>query len=295
MRILKYLAITSLMLGGCSTDEQPSQPHTVDMTVTAMMPSSGRAYADAGYATRLQYAVYVKGTDTPLAICSNGSQTNATTGVATLSGGSTTIGLSLVVGSEYDIVFWADTPDNSFYTFDAASHSVTVSYAGAIANDDTRDAFAGHLEVVPAKNVNLSVSLVRPLAQINFATTDATDATAAGLDFSTAKSKLTVAKLGGNVLDLITGNITSKDFDGTATFGAASLPDETLVGHSDKRYIGMAYVLTDRATADVTYQINSLSAQTYSEVAIAPNSRTNFTGPLLTTRSEIAVSVSADM
>ncbi|MDE5874765.1 MAG: hypothetical protein K2H15_03885, partial [Muribaculaceae bacterium] len=67
-----------------------------------------RAFGEGTTATRLRYAVYHTGEQTPII-----------TDGATFENLQATVSLNLVNGKSYDFIFWADDPGSNYYDFDA--------------------------------------------------------------------------------------------------------------------------------------------------------------------------------
>lgn len=80
------------------------------------------------------------------------------------------IQLSIDMAKQYKAVFWAQSSSTSAYdTSDL--RRVKVNYAGALNNDELRDAFCGATDVFSLQSASLPhVVLHRPLAQINVGT-----------------------------------------------------------------------------------------------------------------------------
>lgn len=104
----------------------------MSFTVSVPQHMASRSFSDGTSATRLQYFVYDED--------ASSANITALNGTATFEELKTTVNLSLVSGKSYSIVFWADAPTGSPYTYDADSKEVSVSYGGA-AQDENRDAF----------------------------------------------------------------------------------------------------------------------------------------------------------
>lgn len=83
------------------------------------------------------------------------------------------ITLRLMRGKEYSIAFWAQSSQTDAYNT-SNLEKVTVSYAGAVNNDELRDAFCKVENfTLGADGSSREVILTRPFAQINVATTGA--------------------------------------------------------------------------------------------------------------------------
>ena len=137
------------------------------VTFTAELPadvSTSRAFGEGTTAKTLTYAVYEAGKDQPLVVSEDEVTFNSEL--------KATVSLRLANGKSYDLVFWADA-ENSIYSFDAATKTITADYSQAISNQESYDAF-----YAPVKNFDVNgasqepVQLYRPFAQLNIGTDD---------------------------------------------------------------------------------------------------------------------------
>ena len=136
------MALAALLLGtSCSNDElnEPTKGQPTVATFSVQLPTGisvrkvaangpRKVFADGTQATKLKYLVYETGTKTPIIKDST-----------TMSGNAATVTLQLTTGNKYDIVFWAAN-SKAPYTL-ADDGSVSVSYEGIKANDESLDAF----------------------------------------------------------------------------------------------------------------------------------------------------------
>lgn len=298
-----YFALASAaMLSSCSSelDAPMSGEGQSLVTFTAQLPTGlGRAestysYGNGANATRLRYAVYEENSDTPLYV--HGNETDAY-GTATFQNLTAKIQLHLAQGKKYQLVFWADAPQSP-YTFDVDTKTVTVDYADVKVNDDTLDAFYGtSILEVNSSTTGGSITLQRPFAQLNIATTDYAAAAAAG--FEVTDAQVTVTDI-ANVLDLTNGACSATEgFDGTVAFAANGLASGSYtvaVEGKTMTYLSMNYVLVgnDNATTDVTLTVsdaNHSETSEYTAVPVKANYRTNLYGSLLTNAVDYTVTL----
>lgn len=283
LKTLVAIGAMPLLLASCSDEASPIFEGGKNfVTITAQLPDGAetRAFADGTKAQRLHYAVYEKGSKTPLPVF-EGGDTEATTTINL----STTVKLQLASGRTYDVVFFADAATGSPYTFNADGQTVDVSYAtGATpANDESRDAFYKVEEITVTGNTQTTVTLTRPFAQLNVGTDDIAAATAAGFTPSKTEVKATV----GNKLNLADGTIEGET---EQTFELAAIPQgETFPVAGAYDYLSMNYMLVPAAktVGDVKLTVvDATGAQTidrtYTNVPFQRNYRTNIYGSLLT-------------
>jgi hypothetical protein len=93
--------------------------------------------------------------------------------------------ISLVKSYSYDIVFWAQKAESTYYTIDWENATITADYKVA-ANDVTRDAFyhvAKGYNYLTANEEDARIQLTRPFAQINLGASDYAALMAAGKEY----------------------------------------------------------------------------------------------------------------
>ena len=291
--LFSTVAMSALMLMATScADDQTSDLKAgaeSTVTITAQLPGDmgTRAFADGKKATELHYAVYEKGTTTPLKVCKKADGSKGQEGTATMTDLKTTISLQLTTGKEYDFVFWADAPGDNVYTFNSENQTVTVNYANAENNTDNLDAFFGQKKALKVSgNMSISQELRRPFAQINIGTDDFDAAAAAG--YTVSESTIGVATY--NTLNLLSGEVSDPV---TATFVKKPIPTEDSkfsVNSKDYKYLSMSYVLVpkDKETVDIAFDY-TLTNRTFTNVPVQRNYRTNIYGSLLTNTADFNV------
>lgn len=292
--LFSTVAMSALMLMATScADDQTSDLKAgaeSTVTITAQLPGDmgTRAFADGKKATELHYAVYEKGTTTPLEVCKKADGTKGQPeGTATMTGLQTTISLQLTTGKEYDFVFWADAPGDNVYKFNSENQTVTVNYANAENNTDNLDAFFGQKKALKVSgNMSISQKLRRPFAQINIGTDDFDAAAAAG--YTVSESTIGVATY--KTLNLLSEEVSDPV---TATFVKKPIPTEDSkfsVNSKDYKYLSMSYVLVpkDKETVDIAFDY-TLTNRTFTNVPVQRNYRTNIFGSLLTNTADFNV------
>lgn len=276
----------------------------VDVTLDLLAPQIGtKSYGDGTTAKTVYVHVYqqdAKGGLTYIQPAAEGASLKTPSQSLTLNGLNATYSTRLVTGQTYTFVFWAQA-DNAPYTYDAGKKTITVDYANAAGNDESRDAFYNVLPNVKIEGAyTASVQLSRPFAQLNFGVTseDYAAAKAAGLTVTDATVTLTHAATSLNLLD---GKTTG---DETVTFAKAALPADPnavlTAGGKDYKYVAMDYVLVGKSAktlSDVTLTLTATGAQsatpefTYSNVPLQANYRTNIVGNLFTSPAEVNITV----
>lgn len=276
----------------------------VDVTLDLLAPQIGtKSYGDGTTAKTVYVHVYQQDADgnlTYIRPAAEGASLKTPSQSLTLNGLKATYSTRLVTGQTYTFVFWAQA-DNAPYTYDTAAKTITVDYASAAGNDESRDAFYNVLPNVKIEGAyTASVQLARPFAQLNFGVTseDYAAAKAAGLTVTDATVTLTHAATSLNLLKGTTAG------DETVTFASAALPadpnDILKAGGKDYKYVAMDYVLVGKSAktlSDVTLTLTATGTHsatpmfTYSNVPLQANYRTNIVGNLFTSPAEVNITV----
>lgn len=298
--------MTALFMSSCS-NEGAQTPAADEGTVTfvAQLPGTiSRDYNDGLKATQLTYAVYDANTDELIV---KSGDTGAPTAIFT--DRTATLSLNLVKGKTYNIVFWADSPGNTFYKFDPDTKSINIDYTGIKMGDESRDAFF-QVEKGVAVNgpITKTIELRRPFGQLNWGTDDMTIASAAKVDVTYAEVKVSNVY---TTLNLFSGIATNKT---EVTFANAILPAESAFPVEGYDYLAMDYVLTgsilendddvQKAQSEVltnceltVYDADNkaVNTVTVSNVPIQRNYRTNIIGSLLTSTVDYTIVVLPDI
>lgn len=274
----------------------------VDVTLDLLAPQIGtKSYGDGTTAKTVYVHVYqqdTKGKLTYIKPAAEGASLKTPSQSLTLNNLKATYSTRLVTGQTYTFVFWAQA-DKAPYTYDTDAKTITVDYASAKGNDESRDAFYNVLPNVKIEGAyTASVQLVRPFAQLNFGAADYEEAKAAGLTVTKAMVKLTHAATSLNLLDGTT------EGDETVTFASAALPadpnDILKAGGKDYKYVAMDYVLVGKSAktlSDVTLTLTATGTHsatpkfTYSNVPLQANYRTNIVGNLFTSPAEVQIKI----
>lgn len=276
----------------------------VDVTLDLLAPQIGtKSYGDGTTAKTVYVHVYqqnANGVLTYIQPAAEGASLKTPSQSLTLNGLKATYNTRLVTGQTYTFVFWAQA-DKAPYTYDTKAQTITVDYANAAGNDESRDAFYNVLPNVKIEGAyTASVQLTRPFAQLNFGVTseDYAAAKAAGLTVTDATVTLTHAATSLNLLKGTTAG------DETVTFASAALPANLnanlTAGGKDYKYVAMDYVLVGKSAktlSDVTLTLaatgtnNATPRFTYSNVPLQANYRTNIVGNLFTSPAEVNITV----
>ena len=270
----------------------------VTFTVTAPGDLDTRAYADGENVNEVHWAVYktyeapnaLEGTDGPLA-----------QGVVPMANKKATVELDLLQDQDYTILFWAQVKDAGHYNI-GDLREVSVVYNPLCGNDESRAAFFVRHDFSTETKQNYDVTLVRPFAQINLGTTEASlspvqEGQTQGYTIDVQKSEMTVKGLAAT-FDLVKGQ--GKDESVPFTFTSTPTPAKNgqalAVNGSNYHYVAMNYLLVpvQEKTVEVSYKITTdkgVIENTIGSVPVKENYRTNIIGNLLTSKTEFEIVV----
>lgn len=242
-----FVAAGMLVTTSCSNEDPyvASSGNEVQVSFSLGLENgiSTRAISDGTGADHLVYAVF-------------DSEGNRISGIAAVDKDATFPAeetLTLAKGQTYKVAFWAQNKACTAYTVDPNTMCVTVNYADAVNNDETRDAFFKTVQFTVTGATSIDVELKRPFAQINVGVTDDdwNAAVASGIEIE--KSSV-VVKQAATKLDLLTG-ATSDPVD--VAYALGEIPAETLSVDTDKdgmdesyKWMSMSYILVNDGGAD---------------------------------------------
>ena len=307
-RILNSIAVLALVVTGAVSCQkelsgpagQEGQEVAVSLDLTTGQIGT-RAYADGQSVDVVHVHVYQKdgsGNLTYIAPAEASATVQNPSKDVTMNAGRASYSTRLVTGQTYTFVFWAEKKDCGHYSYNPNTQTVTVNYANAAGNDESRDAFYAVLPNVEITGAySKSVTLNRPFAQINFGVTaeDLNAAALAGVTVNGAAVKLTGI---ANSINLLDGSVSGSE---TVSFANADLPSETFSAAGvTYNYVAMDYVLVGKdtktlsdvtLTLDVTGTTSAATEYTYPNVPLQGNYRTNIVGNLFTSPADIDINV----
>ena len=217
---------------------------------------------------------------------------------ATINNGVATIELEFVNDQNFTVLFWAHTAGNNVYDVDDLT-DVKID-TSATANNQAAQAFVGRDFVIDCvSEQNGKVTLVRPISQLNIATTPSSlvieNQTTVGLE----GSSVTVSGLSTtyNIAALAAGEVEDVVYE----YSETAVPTDALsVNNVDYTYVGMNYVgFAPKVGANVTvsYIINTSEGDIDNEIVnvpVKPNYRTNIIGNLITSKTEYTITLDED-
>lgn len=213
-----------------------------------------------------------------------------------LSDRQTSVSMQLVKDQTYNIVFWAQSEGQTCYKFDDLSQ-ITVDYAAAKANEESRDAFLAVKNITVNGPINEKVEMKRPFAQLNIGTADAAIAAKAGVVIKTSKVEM---KGLPNVLNTING---TTDGAVDVTFADNAVPSTEVLSVNGKEYtyLAMNYILAPAEGKEISDVKATFTAEGKDPVSLSAfsvpfqrNYRTNIIGNILTNSADFNVIVVPD-
>ncbi len=287
--------LVGILISSCNRDELlPSE--TGDIVVTfnigtenvistrAASSTSGTALA----ATRLTYAIF-DSEGNYIANTKDYADGSVVDGKLTW-----TLNIPLIKDNTYNLVFWAQDPDCGAFTL-TDDMNLTVDYSKVKNNDLSYDAFYAVESITVSGNLNKTVTLKRPFAQVNVGTSELDFAKADALADYTGSS-ITLSKV-SNTMNLLDGTLGAVQ---EVTFATNGFLNEALVVNgTNYKCLSMCYVLAsetsslvDNVTVNINYTEEESSktlVRTVANVPIRRNYRTNIYGNILTDGTNILV------
>ena len=283
MKKLFFLgAIAAMLLGtaSCSSEMEPTMNGDevqVGFAVNLGDNIDSRTISDGTGANILKFAVF-----------ENNQEITALAQTVAVADKKATVITHLVKGHTYKFVFWAQNSACTAYNTNNMS-AITVNYA-ANCNDESRDAFYKVDEFEVTEAFEQEEVLTRPFAQINFLADDA----AGVVGVNAYKSKVTVTGV-PNTLNTLDGSASGST---NVTFALATIPNETLAGYTDYKYVAMNYILaaTEKEMKnEVVLTVNDGTADvntvTVANCPVQRNYRTNIFGSLFTLEGKFNITI----
>ena len=191
----------------------------------------------------------------------------------------------LIKGRTYDIVFWAMKGDN----YNVADMTAIKRTSGTTATESDFDAFTESVEITVTGSKSETVTLKRPLAQLNLGvTTDDWDAVASEKTFNMIPAKMVITMTGKDTFNALTGAATGEDV--TITRNLTVSGNDLTAGGTTYKSIAMCYVYPEagQENFNITYTISTEDDEvirkdvTIQNIPLQANYRTNVVGGLLT-------------
>ena len=278
MKKLIYLLLAMpLLFTSCSKDEKMASEETVQVSFSTELPK--RIGTRAG-TTDLNVNKVV------CAVFEDGEEISTLREVITIQEGEDIVfAPRLIKGRTYDVVFWAMKDKN--YNVNDMTAFTRASETTAAESDF--DAFTESVEVEVTGSKSETVTLKRPLAQLNLGVTlDDWNAVASEETFGMKPTKMIITLTGKDTFNALTGATTGEDKEVTYTLDVSG--EDLVAGDETYKSIAMCYVYPDagQENIDITYTIydqdNDVIREdvTIQNIPLENNYRTNVVGGLLT-------------
>lgn len=277
MKKLFYLLLaTPLLLASCSNDEEVASEEIVQVSFSTELPGRiGTRAASTLNVNKVVCAVFENDTEIK----------NLREVIDITEAGSIEFAPRLIKGRTYDVVFWAMKDDN----YDVDDMTAITRASRATAAESDFDAFTESVEVEVTGSKSETVTLKRPLAQLNLGVTlDDWNAVASEETFGMKPTKMIITLTGKDTFNALTGATTGEDKEVTYTLDVSG--EDLVAGDETYKSIAMCYVYPDagQENIDITYTIydqdNDVIREdvTIQNIPLENNYRTNVVGGLLT-------------
>ncbi len=275
--LIYLLLVMPLLFTSCSKDDEMASEETVQVSFSTELPK--RIGTRAG-TTDLNVNKVV------CAVFEDGEEISTLREVITIQEGEDIVfAPRLIKGRTYDVVFWA-MKDKNYNVNDMTA--ITRASETTAAESDF-DAFTESVEVEVTGSKSETITLKRPLAQLNLGVTlDDWNAVASEETFGMKPTKMIITLTGKDTFNALTGATTGEDKEVTYTLDVSG--EDLVAGDETYKSIAMCYVYPDagQENIDITYTIydqdNDVIREdvTIQNIPLENNYRTNVVGGLLT-------------
>ena len=266
-----------LIFASCSKDEEMASKETIQVSFSTELPK--RIGTRAG-TTDLNVNKVV------CAVFENGAEISTLREVIDIQDGEDIVfAPRLIKGRTYNVVFWAMKDDN----YDVDDMTAITRASGATAAESYFDAFTENVEVEVTGSKSETVTLKRPLAQLNLGvTSDDWNAVASDETFGMTPTKMVITMTGKNTFNALSGTAIGEDTEVTYTLDVSG--EDLVAGDETYKSIAMCYVYPDagQENIDIMYTIYDQNNEvirenvTIQNIPLENNYRTNVVGGLLT-------------
>lgn len=278
MKNLIYLLLTMpLLFTSCNKDEEMANEETVQVSFSTELPKriGTRASTTDLNVNKVVCAVFENGDE--IKTLRKEIDIQDEEGIV--------FAPRLIKGRTYNVVFWA-MKDNNYNVTDMTS--ITRASVTSATESDF-DAFTESVGVEVTGSKSETVTLKRPLAQLNLGvTSDDWDAVASKETFDMTPTKMVITLTGKDTFNALTGTATGEDKEITYTLSVSG--GNLVAGDETYKSIAMCYVYPDAGQEDIsiTYTIYDKNENVIREnvaiqnIPLENNYCTNVVGGLLT-------------
>lgn len=191
----------------------------------------------------------------------------------------------LIKGRTYEVVFWAMKDNN----YDVADMTAITRTSGTTATENDFDAFTESVEIEVTGSKSETVTLKRPLAQLNLGvTSEDWNAVASVETFGMTPTKMVIKLTGKDTFNALAGAITGEEKELTYTLDVSG--EDLVAEENTYKSIAMCFIYPDagQENIDITYTIYDQNNEairedvTIQNIPLENNYRTNVVGGLLT-------------
>lgn len=290
---LHLMAATTMLCGlsACSDADLGGNGNGETVTFTAKLPMElTRAVGDGTNVKNLTCLVYDK------------KGNYVTQASASIQNAQANVTLQLASNVDYQLVFWAAAPNSPYTLTNNGMLNADLTHMNA--NDEANDAFYNKIDFIGGAEKTKTVTLHRPLAQINIGTDDSTLPVVNAAYPSGIYTTLTTDVY--TTMDLLSGEVSGRTNITTPVAPISSLEDEKYpVNHTDAnkkyKYTNVIYTLvpTQGAVSDMTFTsyasdaegAPAMQSRPVTAVPMKQNFRTNIYGALLTSTTDFKVTI----
>ena len=275
--LIYLLLVMPLLFTSCSKDDEMASEETVQVSFSTELPK--RIGTRAG-TTDLNVNKVV------CAVFEGGEEISTLREVITIQEGEDIVfAPRLIKGRTYDVVFWAMKDKN----YNVNDMTAITRASDTTAAESDIDAFTESVEVEVTGSKSETITLKRPLAQLNLGVTlDDWNAVASEETFGMKPTKMIITLTGKDTFNALTGATTGEDKEVTYTLDVSG--EDLVAGDETYKSIAMCYVYPDagQENIDITYTIydqdNDVIREdvTIQNIPLENNYRTNVVGGLLT-------------
>ena len=277
MKKLIYLLLAMPMLFiSCNQEDEIASEETVQVSFSAGLPQTLGSRTTSGLTVdKVVCAVFENDSEIP----------SLRETISIVDGQNIVFAPNLIKGRTYDIVFWA-CKDGVYNTSELTAITRTIPVPDGTTEADY-DAFTYSAEITVASSDSKTVTLTRPLAQLNIGVTEKDWSTVVN-KFNVTPTTMTITLSGKNTFNALTGIAVGNDE--SITYNLNCSGNDLTVNNTIYKSIASCYELPEaqQENFDITYTIadqNSSAIRsdaTISSIPLQANYKTNVVGGLMT-------------
>lgn len=278
MKKLIYLLLAMPMLFiSCNQKDEIASEETVQVSFSAGLPQTleSRTTTSGLTVDKVVCAVFENGSEIP----------NLRETISIVHGQNIVFAPNLIKGRTYEIVFWA-CKDGAYNTSDLTA----ITRSNSVPNGTTEadfDAFTQSEPVTVSISETKTVTLQRPLAQLNIGVTEKDWSTVVD-KFNVTPTTMTITLSGKKTFNALTGKAVG--IDEPITYNLNCSGNDLTANNTTYKSIASCYVLPEaqKENFDITYTITDQNSSairsnaTIGSIPLQANYKTNVVGGLMT-------------